>query len=255
MNIIACVKIVPDDQDIMVKDDGSLNFANAKPAISTFDLNALEEGSLMHASNEGDFVVVTVGDASINDSKVRKNILSRGPERMVMVADDALLNADTYQTASALKGAVEKAGAWDVILCGSGSADRYAQQVGSQLGQMLGVPNINAVSKIEVADGKLVVERALEDCLETIEVALPAVITITSDINTPSIASMKQVLAAGKKPVEVFTAADIAFDAGATVEEIETKAPKQADRAKDIVEGDSDEAIATFIEKLKEIIR
>ena len=255
MNIIACVKIVPDDQDIMVKEGGVLNFDKAKPTISTFDLNAIEAGAQLHEANEGDFVAVSVGDAATNDSKTKKNVLSRGPERMVVVADDALLGADTYQTACALKGAIDKAGDWDLVICGSGSADRYAQQVGSQLGQLLGVPNINAISKIEVGDGKIIAERSLEDCVETVEIALPAVITVTSDINVPRIASMKQVLAAGKKPTDVLSAADIAFDAAATTAEVQTKAPEQTARAMDIVSGDSDEAIATFIEKLKELVR
>lgn len=255
MNIIACVKIVPDDQDITVKDSGELSFANAKPSISSFDLNAIEAGAQIYEALGGTFVALSVGDASTDDSKTKKNILSRGPESLTLVADDALLGADTYQTACALKAAVEKLDAWDLILCGSGSADRYAQQVGTQLGCLLGVPTLNGVSHIEAAEGKLVVERTLEDCIQTFEVALPAVITVTSDINTPRIASMKQVLAAGKKPSTVLSAADVAFDAAATTAEVETRAPKKANRAQDIVMGDGDDNIAEFTAKLKELLR
>ena len=99
---------------------------------------------------------------------------------------------------------------YDLVLCGEGSADLYAQQVGVQLGQLLNVPTINSVSKIvSVADGKVTVERTLEDEVETLEMPLPAVISVTSDINEPRIPSMKQILGAGKKPSTIWTVGDV----------------------------------------------
>ncbi len=79
-----------------------------------------------------------------------------------------------------------------------GSADLYAQQVGVQLGELLGIPVINSVSKITVEDNKCIAERSLEDELEVLEISLPAVICVTTDINQPRIGGMKEILAAGK---------------------------------------------------------
>ena len=134
-----------------------------------------------------------------------------------------------------------------LILCGDGSADLYAQQVGAQLGQLLGIPVVNCVSKITVENGSIIAERTLEHEVETLEIPMPAVISVTSDINLPRIAGMKQILAAGKKPAVVLRSADLEYAAPATIDILETLAPKETDRKHIIIEGDSDEAIAAFI--------
>ena len=138
-----------------------------------------------------------------------------------------------------------------LILCGDGSADLYAQQVGAQLGQLLNVPTVNSVSKISVADGKAIVERTLEDEVETLEVPLPAVISVTADINQPRIPSMKQILGAGKKPSTAWGSGDAGLAVPAqSVDVLETKAPEQVDRKQIVIEGDSDDAIKEFVEKI-----
>lgn len=252
MNIIACFKVVPDEQDITVNANGELSFDKAALTISNYDLNSIEAGTQLVEANGGNLSVLSVGAAKINDSKLKKNVLSRGPESLYLIADDSLASIDTHQTAQALKAGVEKIGEYDLVLCGEGSADLYAGQVGVQLGQLLNVPTINSVSKIvTVADGTVTVERTLEDEVETLEVALPAVISVTSDINVPRIASMKQILSAGKKPSTVWTAGDAGFSISTnSIEVLETKAPEQVDRKQIVVEGDSDDAIQQFIEKI-----
>lgn len=247
---------MPEDQDIKITADGNLSFEKAKPSISAYDLNAIEAGVLLVEANGGTLTAVSVGTSNINDSKLKKNILSRGPDGLLMVVDDALDNLDTYQTAQALKATIEKAGDYDLILCGEGSADVYAQQVGAQLGQILGIPTINFVSKIMPQDGSLIVERTLENEVETLEIFLPAVVSVTSDINLPRIASMKEILAASKKPSTVLSATEAGISGlTATIEIIETKAPEQVERKKDIVEGDSEEAIKSFIDKVKDVLQ
>ncbi|MHB8074759.1 electron transfer flavoprotein [Desulfosporosinus fructosivorans] len=251
MNIITCFKVVPEEEDIIIKSNGELSFERAKMTISNYDLNSIEAGTQLIEANSGTLIGLSVGGSKIDDSKLKKNVLSRGPESLYIVADDTLDNMDTHQTALALKAAIEKIGAYDLVLCGEGSADVYAQQVGVQLGQLLNLPTINSISKITEADGKVIVERTLEDEVETIEITLPAVVSVTSDINLPRIASMKQILAAGKKPSTVWKAGDVNLaKLSNSIEVLETKAPKQVDRKQEIIEGDSDEAIKKFIEKI-----
>jgi electron transfer flavoprotein beta subunit len=84
----------------------------------------------------------------INQSKLKKDILSRGPDELVMIADDALANADTAVTARVLAAASGSSRRVDLVLCGEGSADLYFQQVGLQLGELLDLPTLNAVSSI-----------------------------------------------------------------------------------------------------------
>ncbi|NTU88306.1 MAG: putative electron transfer flavoprotein FixA [Actinobacteria bacterium] len=254
MNVVACVKVVPDDQDLTVSPDYTLDFDRARPSISTYDLNAVEEGVRLVEDNGGSLKVLTVGDSSIDDSKLKKNILSRGADDLLMVADEDMKAMDAHQTACALKAALAKIDSYDLILCGDGSADLYAQQVGAQLGQLLGIPVINCVSKITVENGAVIAERTLEHEVEILEIPMPAVISVTSDINLPRIAGMKQILAAGKKPAVVLRATDLEYAALATIEVLETLAPKETDRKHIIIEGDSDEAIAAFIANVAKVI-
>ncbi|MFR1641113.1 MAG: hypothetical protein ACLSVD_19450 [Eggerthellaceae bacterium] len=90
MNIVAAFKVVPDDQDIQVSADGTLDYSKAKNTVSAYDLNAIEAAAQLAAANEGSNVVaVTVGGADIDDSKLKKNVLARGVDELVMIADDA----------------------------------------------------------------------------------------------------------------------------------------------------------------------
>lgn len=251
MQIITCFKIVPEEQDIIVNATGDLSFDRAKMTISNYDINAIEAGTQLVEAHGGAVVGISVGAAGINDSKLKKNVLARGPESLYVVADNSLADMDTHQTATVLKAAIGKIGQFDLILCGEGSADLYAQQVGVQLGQLLNLPTINSVSKISIKDEQAIVERILEDEVEILEIPLPAVLSVTSDSNVPRIPGMKQILAAGKKTAISWTAADLGLGRPAkSIENLETKAPQQAERKQDILEGDAEEAVRNFLEKI-----
>ena len=156
--------------------------------MSAYDLNAIEAAAQLAAANEGSNVVaVTVGGADIDDSKLKKNVLARGVDELYMTADDACKGLDARATAVALAELVSKVGDFDVVLCGDGSADNYAQQVDVQLAAKLGLPVVTAATKITAKDGALEVERTLEDVVEVVEVPLPAVVSVAPDIALPRI--------------------------------------------------------------------
>ena len=249
MNIVAAFKVVPDDQDIQVASDRSLDYSKAKNTVSAYDLNALEAAAQLAAAEPGSKVVaVSAGPASIDDSKLKKNVLARGVDELYLTADDACANLDANATAAALAELLSKVGAWDVVLCGDGSADNYAQQVDVQLAARLGVPVVNGATKIAAKGGALEVERTLEDVVETVEVPLPAVVSVAPDIAEPRIPGMKDILAAGKKPMNV-AAADASFDA--KVEVVSCQAPEQAERKLEIMDASEDGAIERFAAALK----
>ncbi|MTJ83205.1 MAG: electron transfer flavoprotein [Telmatospirillum sp.] len=253
MNIIACCKIVPEDQDIAVKPDRTLDLSKAEPKISQYDLNAIEAAiQIKEQSGNANVVALSAGAAkTLGNSKIRKDILSRGVDSLTLVADDSLEGRLPADTASVLAAAARKTG-FDLILCGEGSGDIYAQQVGILLGEMLGVASINGVSRITAGDGTVLVERTLEDEIETLELALPAVVSVTADINTPRIPSLKTILAAGKKPTVTETLDGIGYQAPAPVAAMTSvKAPEQSDRKKKIIDGDSDADIKAFIESIR----
>ena len=103
MKIAVTVKVLPDDQDIVATADGKLDFSRAKNVISTYDLNAIEAAAQLAEAQGAELVAVSVGPARIDDTKTRKNILSRGAESLHILADDALELADSRVTGKALE--------------------------------------------------------------------------------------------------------------------------------------------------------
>lgn len=252
MNIIACYKIVPDEQDIMIRPDQSLSLEKAELQIGQYDLNAVEAGIQLFESTGGNFSALSAGGNSVGNSKLKKGILSRGPQALYLVKDPALENPDIKITAIVLAAAIQKISGYDLILCGEGSSDLYAQQVGIQVGQILGIPTINAVSKIIPNGDTLIVERTLENDIEVLEIPLPAVISVTTDINVTRVPSMKDILAAGKKPVTEWTLADLNMNPPELlVEPVSTLAPKLTDRKKIILHGDDEQQIVEFYKNIR----
>ena len=256
MKIITCYKCVPDEQDIAINNaDGSLDFSKADAKISQYDLNAIEAAcQLKQQTADVQVVALSVGGKALTNVKGRKDVLSRGPDELVVVIDDQFEDALPQRTAAALAAAAQKSG-FDLILCGDGSSDLYAQQVGLLVGETLGIPAINGVSKIlSLADNAIIVERELEDETETLSIPLPAVVAVSTDINTPQIPSMKAILGAAKKPVQVWSPADIGLSVQESASTQRVAAPKQRERQRIIIEGDGEEQIAMFVDHLRKII-
>lgn len=149
MKIITCYKCVPDEQDIAVNNaDGSLDFSKADAKISQYDLNAIEAAcQLKQQAAEAQVTALSVGGKALTNAKGRKDVLSRGPDELIVVIDDQFEQALPQQTASALAAAAQKAG-FDLILCGDGSSDLYAQQVGLLVGEILNIRQLTASAKL-----------------------------------------------------------------------------------------------------------
>lgn len=250
MNIVTAVKIVRDDQDIQVAGDRTLDCSKARPVVSTYDLNAIEVASQVAEAQGASHVVVSVGDTFIDDTKNNKNILARGVDSLTLVADAAYADMDAKATAQALAAAIKDLSA-DIIVCGDGSADLYAQQVDVQLAEALGLPVVTSVSKIDIEGGTAVLERTLETEKEVVEVALPAVVSVIPDIALPRICGMRDIMQAGKKPVNKVDG--VAVEAG--IEIVETLAPEPAPRNKVIFDASNDGAIDEFVAAISAALR
>lgn len=229
MNIAVCCKFVPSVDDLVTHDDQSVSFENAEWKINEFDLHAVEAGVALAKETGGKLIAVTVGDSHVESSKLRKDLLSRGPDEMVVISADELAGADPAVVSELVAKAAEKIGA-DLILCGAGSEDYYNQQTGLQIGEWLGWATVADVDSIALEGGKLVVDRLLEKKIEVLELPLPAVISVTTSINTPTRPNMRAVLAAGKKPVTVMTPEELEVDAKPAMDIIGVVAPESVDR-------------------------
>jgi electron transfer flavoprotein beta subunit len=247
MRIVACFKASPDVADIVIGPGRSLDLSRAQWKVGSYDLNAIEAARELADQVGADVVGLTVGGEELANTKLRKDALSRGLDSLVVVHGSP--DADSFQTATALAAALGTLDGYDLVVLGAGSSDRYAQQVGNQLGALLGVPTINGVNAIEVVGDKIRVERTLEDAVQEVELSLPAVVSVTSGINVPRIAGMRDIIAAGKKPVTEQSATL----PPATVHLVSLLAPEQVDRRRVLVEGDAADTAAQLAAFLKSL--
>jgi electron transfer flavoprotein beta subunit len=244
--------LVPEEQDVVVNDDRSISWDRAEWKVGDYDLTGIEAAMQLAEASDGKVTAMSVGAHELDNSKLRKSVLAHGPEELICATDDSFAGIDAYQTACLLKSAVDKLGGVDLVVCGDGSADIYAQQVGPVLGELLGWANVNAVSAVtyDAASGDLEVERTLDDGTEELHVELPAVLSIASDFAEARIPSMKDILSAGKKPVNEWSAADLDALVPSCLEVESVMAPPEAERLQQVYD-DGENGIEQFAAALK----
>lgn len=250
MKIVVCCKIVPDEQEIKILPNKELSFDETPWKIGQYDLNALEAGKKLAAETDGFLTALSIGKkAVLENTKIRKDILSRGADDLSLIEDDGHEFSDSLETAKCIAEALKNSDGFDVVICGTGSSDLYSQQVGIQTGALLDVPTLNHVTAITPNGDCLKVERTLEDGVEVLEVPLPAVLSVTSDLNIPSVPAMRDIMKAGKKPVNIL---DVALDGITPSTSLLSRlAPEQQERQMQIVEGDGEEAVEALYQFLK----
>jgi electron transfer flavoprotein beta subunit len=210
--IAVCYKWVPDEQDIRINtSDRSLDFSRAKLKISDYDRNAIEEAALISEKTAGSEVSALTFGAAVKNSL--KDVLSRGPDNVFWLADDAAAKADGFVTANVLAAMLKQSGKYDLILCGEGAADTYAQQVGPRVAALLGIPVVTFVREIRIEGNKVFAVRKLGDCTETVVAEFPVLCTVLPEVNKPRIPGLKQVLSAAKKPQTEMKLADLGLTA------------------------------------------
>ena len=200
MNILVCVKRVPDTETrVRVGSDGtSIDPSGVKFVLSPYDEFAVEGAlRLKEARGEGEVVAVSLGDDASQETL--RSALAMGADRAVLLQGEVSL--DGLATARALAVEVEAHDA-PLVLLGVKAADDDQQQVGPMLATLLGRPCATAVSSFEVKEGSVVCRRGVDGGTETVELPLPAVLTITKGEYEPRYASLKGIMAAKRKPLE-----------------------------------------------------
>ncbi|MEN6319063.1 MAG: electron transfer flavoprotein subunit beta/FixA family protein [Syntrophaceae bacterium] len=198
--IISCFKWVVDEAYIRRGSSGNLDFSSVDYKIGEYDRNAIEEAVRLKETLGGSAIGITVGLPE--GTKGVKDALSRGCDQTYFIADTSFASLEPSQTAAILGEVIEShIQQFDLIICGEGSSDLYAQQVGPRLAEKLGIPCISFVQKISLDGGQLMAERRVEEGIEVIAAPLPALVTVLPDINIPRIPGVKDTLMASKKPV------------------------------------------------------
>lgn len=196
--VIVCYKWVIDEKDIKINPDYSIDTNKAQYKISEYDKNAIEAGIRAAEKLGCQPVGLTFGGPEAKQSL--KDACARGLAEVYWVNSSAAGRADGAVTAWVLAAAINKIGEYKLVICGEGASDTYARQVGPRLGALLDVPLATSVCNMDFDGDYAIVTRRLEDCLETVRLTLPAVISVLPEIYEAPVPGLKAVLAAGKKP-------------------------------------------------------
>ncbi|MEM2394087.1 MAG: electron transfer flavoprotein subunit beta/FixA family protein [Candidatus Bathyarchaeia archaeon] len=249
--IIVCFKYAVDVSQVKVDQaTRKLLTAEAPRKISDFDKNALEEAVRIKGKHGGEVVALTV--SSENASSALREALAIGADKAYLVQDPTIQASDTLAVSYVIAEAVKKIGPFDLILCGEASVDSYSGQVGPRLAEVLGIPAITYVRKVSIEEDALVAERSLEDCSEVVKAKMPALLTVTKEINEPRVPTLMDVLKASKKPIITWTLSDLGIPSekvGAlAVQVLEVSAPK-VERRKIRIQGETPKEIAEKLVK------
>ncbi len=194
---VVLAKQVPDTHNItgdaMTK-DGTMN-RNALSAIfNPEDLNALEMAIQIRERHGGTVTVITMGPPKA--AAILRESLWRGADRVILLTDRKFAGADTLATSLVLQKAIEKIGRYDLILAGRQAIDGDTAQVGPQTAEKLGIPQITyAESVLEIADGRITAERALDSGSEIVRCQMPCLLTVVGSANTPRPPSVRRQIA------------------------------------------------------------
>lgn len=262
MNIIVCIKQVPDPETptasfrIDTNTNKVIPAPNLAPVVSPFDENAVEAALQIKDKHGGKITAITLGPKSARDAL--KHAMSMGVDEGVLLDDPAFEGADSYATAYALARAIEKIGEYDLIFCGRQAADTDAGVVGCGIAEFLGIPSLTLIKKVEVVDGKIRAERLLADGFEVLELPTPALLTISNEVGVPRYPTLRGIMAAAKKEVTVWGPQDIGADptrlgvAGSLTRLLKLYIPVREGKC-EILEGDTPaEAAAKLALRLRE---
>jgi len=200
-NSIVLVKQVPDTANITgkaMKDDGTVNRAALPAILNPEDLNSLEMALQVRDLHGGQITVLTMGPPRA--AEVLREALYRGADQAILLTDRKTAGSDTLATSYALKCAVEtigdRLGDYDLIFCGRQAIDGDTAQVGPQVAEKLGIPQITHAESIEsLGAGEIVVQRALALGTETVQCILPCLLTVVGSANQPRPPSVRRLMA------------------------------------------------------------
>ncbi len=198
MKIVVAMKQIPDLQQVRIRDRKPL-LDDVPYGFGAIDKSALETAVRIKEQTDGQVIVLCAGSPELED--LVKEALAAGADEALLVTHEQVL--ESSQNARLIAAALQQIEGVDLVIFGEGSGDNYSSQTGSRVAQILNLPQAGYVHGLELGEGTVRATRSLEDGDEVVELSLPAVITVTADINEARIPSVTQILKAGKKPRNV----------------------------------------------------
>lgn len=258
MDVMVLVKQVPNTTDVKLDPkSGSLIRQGLESIINPDDLHALEAALRLKEDQGGRVTALSMGPPQAIDAL--SEALGMGADKAVLLCDPAFAGADTWATSYCLGRAIEKIAAYDLVICGRQAIDGDTAQIGPQVAEYLGLPQVTYVSRIEAASGdSITVRRRLEDGYERIRCRLPALLTVIGEINAPRYSDVGRLISACRQnaPIHLWNAADIGVQtrevglSGSLTQVVNTFAPK-FERRGERLEGSTQTVVKKLIQRLK----
>lgn len=247
MKIVVAYKWAPNPQDASVSPDGVIDWSRAKASVSEYDSVAIELGRRLADATGAELIGVSIGPKETGSPMARKAPLSRGLDRLVLVADDELADADSVTTGLTLAEVVRGIGDVDLVLAGDSSVDVGARIVPAVVAGALGWPCFSQVSKVSGTSGALSIERnylgGSQELIATGSVVLSAAV----DAVVPRVPGMKDILASGKKPSEELALASLAVSKTPVISVTGRNSPELKAREGNLVDGVDPAAAAVAV--------
>lgn len=258
MNIIVCVKQVPDTNEVKIDEEkGTLIREGVPSIINPEDKIAIEEAVRLKEEFGGKVTVISMGPPQAKDALIEAYAM--GADEVILLSDRAFAGSDTWATAYTLSQGIKEIGEYDLIFCGRQAIDGDTAQVGPQVAENLDIPQITYVTDLDIEDNKVTAKRQLEDGYSIIETQIPVLLTVLDGLNEPRYPSIKRIVDAYNKEdtVKVWTVDDfevdedkLGLDASPT-QVYDTFVPTHETKG-EILEGSVKEKVEKLVEKLKE---
>ncbi|MGL5380583.1 electron transfer flavoprotein subunit beta [Clostridium sp.] len=194
MKIIVCVKQVPDTNEVRINHQTGTLIRDGVPSIiNPDDLNAIEEAVKIKQYSKEDVNVTVLCMGPPQADVALREAIAMGCDEAILLSDRAFAGSDTWATATILAAAIEKIGEYDLIFCGRQAIDGDTAQVGPEIAEFLGLPQISYVQSLEIQENKVIAQRKLEDGHFVIESKMPVLLTAIKELNAPRYPYAKRV--------------------------------------------------------------
>lgn len=263
MNIIVCIKQVPDTTDVKIDPEtNTLIRQGVTSVINPFDMYAIEEAIRLKERTGAKTTVVTMGPPQAEEAL--RQVLSMGIDEAVHLCDRAFAGSDTWATSLILAKAIEKIKDYDLIICGKQASDGDTAQVGPGIATHLDLPQATYVRKIDSFEidkspKTMVVERLVEEGCEILEVKLPALITVVKEINEPRLASLRGKMRAKKYQIQSLTNSQLQLPEdkiglkGSPTQVVKIFTPPVKESGK-IFQGEPSDIVRELVESIKDLL-
>ena len=258
MNVLVCVKQIPDPNAPGKLDPQTKRLVRegVDLVLDPGDEHGVEAGLQLVEKDGGEVTIISMGPPKALEAIRRA--LAMGAHRGILITDPELENSDAISTARAIAAAI-KGQNYELIICGTESTDGSSGAVPAQLAELLGLPLLSFAKKLEVGDGKAVIDRQTDDGYDVVEARLPALVTVTGGINEARYPALRGIMQAKNKEVKQVGLTDIGLEGqagkAALTQEVIEAAPAEPRKAGEVIDdkGEGAKRVAEFLKELKVI--